>query len=127
MADLALTISNSINCFGPAPTTNWNAFSWGDAKWGEGTESLVKSVMKQIDNSIASDTTLFFDAAISFSNSLSSTFEMSNEELTDGSGYNFVFRRPTVDAETQVITNYTSFSAQNTAWSTSTVSATTWS
>lgn len=37
MTAYTATITSTLGLFGLAPTTKWNAFNWGSAKWGEGT------------------------------------------------------------------------------------------
>jgi hypothetical protein len=133
VADHVISISNSLNLFGPAPSTKWGegspyTMTWGTSKWGEGTEDLIVSVEKYLGNEITASDAYFKEAAhaVNFGE-ISSTFEMSSESLLDGSGYYYVFRKPSTDAENQVITTYASGSVASVTWTSGTVSATSWS
>lgn len=54
MADLAQTVTNSINVFGASPTNKWGTMEWGDL-WGA-SEDLATSFEKGIS---AGSLTLF--------------------------------------------------------------------
>ena len=132
MADFSVSISNSLNSFGPAPATRWGTGSpytmtWGTSKWGEGTEDLIASIEKLISNSILSDSELFKAASKFIENSIIPTSETTNEGLQDGSGYSYVFTAPTLDGESRNLTTYASGTAQGTAYSSASVAVTNWS
>ncbi len=132
MADFLKTISNSIQCFGVGPSSKWGVMSWnsdGSYKWGEGTVDLQTDVGKSLSGSLSiSDTlSLVVDFSVSLSESVASTFEATEEFLSDDAGYNYVFTRPTTDAESQVFTSYTTNPDPSTSYSSSTVTTTVWS
>ena len=131
MADLSVTIANQVNSFGPAPSTKWgdNAIydmTWGSSKWGEGTEDTPTEVGKVIENSQASDSSVSKEPTKVIDNSQESTFEMSSETLQDGSGYYYVFIRPSSDAENRASTTYTETSDPSTTWTSATVTGVSW-
>lgn len=128
MANFTKTITNTVNCFGPAPTF-WNFFNWGSGKWGEGSQGLVKSNNKAIANSqsISDDYVTLFYAIITITNQISTAFEMTQETLTDAAGYNYVFTGNTTNSDDRVDTVYQNTSSAAVSWTADTKPTTTWS
>ncbi len=129
MADWTQTITNNLAFLGIGPPTKWNEFNWGEGNWGDGTEDLVTEVGKLISNSQPSTTAvqLFVGYGIVISESIAPTFEMSEETLTDGSGYNYVFRRPSTDAEDRTLPTWTEVDDGTVTWACQAAASTTWS
>ncbi len=151
MADHNITISNSLNTFGPAPTDLWNEWNWNAFKWGEGTADLQVFVNLIVNTSalapssavelfwnfyisiadaslvLDSSVTPYFYTSINIANTLTPVADMYAESLTDGSGYNYVFPSNVTDAEQRTIPTYTDVDGASTTWTTSTASTTTWS
>lgn len=128
MADFTITIANSLRFFGGSPSSKWAEYDWNAFKWGEGTNTTILAVNKAIDN------TLGLDSAISeFSNdkmileSLSFDSDMTDEELTDGSGYSYVFPSDVTNAEDRATASYTSGSVAGTSWAAASAGSTPWS
>ncbi len=127
MADLTVTISNAVVCVGPDPS-RWGAFVWGVDPWGNGID-LATDFSKAWSDSQALSDQVSLEATfnISLNDSISSTFEMSNEGLRDAAGYSYVFTRPTTDAETRSLTTYTTPSGATTSWTSGLEPTTSWS
>jgi hypothetical protein len=129
VADFTVTIANSLNVFGPAPSNKWNAWAWNAFRWGEGTADLAVSVGKVIGNSLAlSDSatpvTAFF---VNVSATLTLASDMGSERLTDAAGYAYVFPSDTTEAENRDIPDWSTSTAATPTWSSATAGGTSWS
>jgi hypothetical protein len=127
VADWTQNISNTVSVFWGATTTKWNSFNWGEANWGEGTEDLEVHVGKLIVNSQPSTTAVATTIGKNLANSIAPTFEMSEETLTDGSGYNYIFKRPSTDAEDRTNPTWSEDDDGTASWSCQAAGSTTWS
>lgn len=133
MANHTISIANSINSFGPAPSTKWGTGSlynmtWGSSKWGEGTIDLAVDIEKVLDNSIAmSGAVLSFNAIKIFDNSIAMISESTSEGLQTANGYYYLFVKPTTDAENRNESTYASGSVPSTTWSAASAAGGTWS
>lgn len=129
MADFTITVSNSLNLFGPAPSNKWNAHLWGAFRWGEGTTDLQVDVVKLLGNAltIADSLTLQSAVFLTVSNSLSLSSNPSNEGLSDGAGYSYVFTGNVTNAENRVETSYSQGSAGAQSYAAGTPPSTNWS
>lgn len=150
MADYNVTINNSVNTFGPAPSNLWNAYNWNSFLWGEGTSDLavyvnliVNTSSFSLDSAITqywgfyisisdaslvptSSVDIYFATGITISETLSPTADMYAETLGDGSGYNYVFGVST-NAENRPPSTYTEASDPSTTWVAASAATTTWS
>jgi hypothetical protein len=126
MADHTQSIANTLSLLGQAPTVTWNNFNWGEENWGY-SDDLIVSVEKLITNSQGSTTTVRVDFVKVYSNSLSPTEDLTEQQLLDGSGYNYVFRKPTTDGEDRNIVSWTSETGASSTWTCATVSSDSWS
>ena len=145
MADHSITIRNEL--FGGV-TTLWNAANWGAFLWGEvlsdspvkigknlATETLtLTSALLRVDvrhlisESLASDTTIArLDTIHVISEALSSTGDCSEQKLSDGSGYNYIFPSNTINHESQALPSYTSGSIPSNTWTSGTTGTPVWS
>jgi hypothetical protein len=119
VADLSITISNQINTFGIEPSNKWNEFLWGE-NWGYGNTDLKTELSHfLISEAIGladswSTVVTFFKT---FANTITTDGDASEQELTDGSGYNYVFTRPTIDAETRANTTFSEVEGAGSSWS----------
>lgn len=133
MADLTISIANSINSFGPAPSDKWGTgtpynFTWGVSKWGEGTEDLQVAIEKVLSSegySISDD--YFFNPNKGLSESLPFASETTSEFLLTGNGWNYVFVAPVIDAENREIAVYTAVSGASVSYTCGTATSPTWS
>jgi len=145
MADFTITVSNQLYPLGPDSGTPslWNVFQWGE-NWQftslglicETEKVLANSITpssaesfevgKQIDNTVTPSDDYAFDVDKSVTNSLAPSFETSNEELANGS-WNYVFRRPSTNAEDRTTATFTTQSNASTAWTSGTATSTSWS
>lgn len=127
MASFTVTMANSLNLFGVAPSNKWNAFNWNAFLWGEGTADLGVNFTKGISNSLSPDTTVGKTAQIGIANSLAPTADLYSEELQDGSGYSYVFPNNTTDGEARDFVTWSSGTAGSATWTSATVTSTSWS
>ena len=132
MADHTISVTNSVNIFGPAPSTKWGANSpytmtWGTSKWGEGTEDLITRVEKNLTSeTLTLANALYFHANKVLENSITPTSETTSEGLQSGI-YSYVFVGPTTEAESRSESTYTSQSAGTTTYTSAAATSTTWS
>lgn len=130
MTDYNVSINNSMNLFGPAPTDLWNAYAWNAFLWGEGTADLQVIVTKVIENSsgvsLDSSVSTSLSIYLTISNTLTPVADMHSESLYNG-GWSYVFASNTTDGESRYFPSYTEASAQSTTWASAAVSATSWS
>jgi hypothetical protein len=132
LADLSITISNSVNTFGPAPSSKWGSMLWsnsGAGKWGEGSEDVATQAEKSFSESLTlSDSlTLSVTFYLSLAESITVTSETTDEVLQDGSGYSYVFVSNTADADDQDVPTYSEGSDPGSSWTSGSVASTTWS
>ena len=127
MVDYTQTILNLVYAFGLADTTKWDSFLWDVGYWGEGSQDATVEVEKLISNS--QDVTDLFakEADKNLANTFSPTFEMAEEQLKDSAGYNYLFKRPSTDAEDRSLPTWSSLSAGSVTWTSLSTGTTTWS
>lgn len=147
MADFTITVSNSLYPLGPDVCTPslWGTFQWG-GKWLFSATDLITDIEKLVTNSLAPSSAELFDvqkawaesilpdglvnAEISLdknvSNDLSMTFETSDETLSSGD-WNYVFRKPSTNAENRSTAVFTQNSRPSTTWTSGVVTSTSWS
>ena len=151
MADLTVTITNSLNTFGQGPTTKWGVgdsltMTWGSSKWGEGTQDIPTDVIKVVENSQASTTTVGFAVTHLISDqqvitptssvlnavdrtidgqTITTTSDVTDLRLQTGDWfYEFIDR--TADADDQRIDGFTAVSDVTTTWAETSDVTTTW-
>lgn len=132
MADFSITISNSLNTFGPAPSTQWGTgtpytMTWGVSKWGEGTQDLMADVGKFLAETLSLADSFYKSFEKVWSDSIASAMETSSEGLSDGSGWNYVFVSNTTEGESRASGSYSASSAVGTSYSSQAAGSTTWS
>ena len=128
MADYTKNISNALNVFGASPSSQWGIMNWGD-KWGEGTADLPTSLSKLVDNSQSLSDTNAYTATynVTIENLQEITSDLTYEDLQDGSGYNYVFTKPTTNAEDRSITEWDDVAGDTESWTSQTTSSQSWS
>ena len=141
MADLTITIAESMRVFGGGPTTKWSTYmTWGSSKWGEGSINVLQDAQKVFAESIASADLparevgkLFSAGDIALSDAPSLSLGISLQGIDAGSiassdglgvkrydGLGYLFARlpisPAYDAAATVSTDWTRTSAAVTTW-----------
>lgn len=146
MADFTITISNQLYALGPEQLSPslWGTFQWGE-NWGYTAIDLICEVDKSIANSITPSEAVLqfgFDKELSESlsmtdefsrgseltiyNTLSPTGDLSSETLAIG-GWNYLFVKPSTNAEDRNLATFTTQSNASTTWTSGTATSTTWS
>lgn len=77
-------------------------------------------------NDLNVDSSLALDAEIGISDDLSVSSETTNEDLSDGSGYDYVFVKPTINSDDRNNTTWTRPTPDTESWTSQSV-ATSWS
>lgn len=127
MANFNITISNSLNFFGPAPSNKWNQYNWNSFLWGEGTTDLAVSAVKVITNDLAPTDAVAKSAHRVFAEELFATADMGSETLRDGEGYYYNFPDRTTEAEDRDFPDWSQQSASSTSWASQAAASTSWS
>lgn len=124
MADFTKTIQMSVEVL--QQPNLWGTMIWGTDDWGYGA-SLNLEIGKLISESIDSNDTMSKDVGkVLTAEAIASTFEMTDEEITDPAGYNRVFTTPTVEAESRQFSTFTETAAPTTTWTEGTEPTTDW-
>lgn len=132
MADFNITISNSLNVFGPEGTNRWGGAwgnEWGAFLWGYGNVDLDTRVRKLISESLTP--TDYFEISVYFykviSETLEPTADMGSESLQDGSGYYYVFPDNTTEGENRDFPSWSEGSTSTQSFTCQAAGSTTWS
>lgn len=133
MANWSQNISNTVNCFGPGPSTKFgdaNGYPYtgifGTSKWGEG-ESLPIAFIKVISNSETIDTTIIKHVRHLISETVTPVGDLSSEQLTDGTGlYEYVFVSNTNEGEERDFASWSESSNDSVSFSCQAAGSTTW-
>jgi len=134
MADHTQSINESINCFGPGPSTKWGTaandvyvMTWGTDKWGEGSEDLHQNVEKVLSES-ESTTDAFLELQTTKLLSESQASSDNNTEITNQLGsYYWEFISQVTDADDRQVTSWTAGVDPTAGFSTVSDPSTTWS
>lgn len=106
----------------------WGAYNWLAFRWGEGTADLPVAIGKLISESITPDSAINgFDSVHLISEIISLDSDMTDERLTDGSGYTYVFPSDVTNHENQSLASYTTGSSPNNTWTSATAGSSNWS
>jgi hypothetical protein len=127
VADLSITISNSLNVSGPSPTSKWGTMVWGVGHWAEDKDSYFtvgKNLAESIAMAVAVTPVMEFRRTISEGITVSSTINFGT--LTDGSGYSYVFPNNVTDLDSRFIPTWTEGAEPSTSFSESSEPSTTW-
>jgi hypothetical protein len=109
-----------------SPSVNWNEFNWGEENWGY-TGDVELEIGKFLSESQAMTSTVALNVGKSISNTLTPTEDLSGQELTDGSGYNYVFRSDTTQGEDRDFASWTTASGDTETYTCQAAASTTWS
>lgn len=128
MADLSISISNSLNCFGGAPTNKWNAFEWGDFLWGEGTADMLQMVVKVLPGDALSLTGAVTAKSLThrLAETLQPSGDMTSELLSDGAGYTYLSPDRAADGEARDPVDWTEAQDQQAGWTEGAEPSTDW-
>lgn len=88
MADLQITISNTIDLFGGNPSNDWLEYDWNEFLWGEGTQDVIQSVTKPIGSTLTLSTVKSLTRFLTLSSGIALTSDPSPTRM-DGSGYSY--------------------------------------
>jgi hypothetical protein len=145
LADFTITISNNLYPLGPDNVTPslWGVFQWGQP-WLYTANGLITATNKLITNAVTpSSVQVFhvgklltntvtpsddyqFSSEKVISNSLAPSFETSSEQLANGS-WNYVFRKPSSNAEDRNLATFTTSTNASTTWTSQPVGSSNWS
>lgn len=136
MANLTKTLAiQTLDVFGPAPATQWGtgthrAMTWGSSKWGEGTQTILLQIGKNLAGHSITPTdaithSLEYMRAMSFA--VSPDFAMISGAMTDQGGYQYVFPGPSTNPFNQSGSAYALESDGSITWASQTAASTTWS
>lgn len=117
MADYTITISNTLNVFGPSPASQWGSMVWGDDYWGE-SKNLSTTLEKFLNESISlSDSvTAIVQWFRTLSNGISVMADSNLGQLQDGSGWDYDFPGGVTDPNDRYIPDYTEDSNAGTSY-----------
>lgn len=132
MADFSKTITNSLNCFGPAPSSLWGVMVWsntGLGRWGEGSEDHATRTQKLIEDAatFADSVAVTAQFNVSLNNELAMDGDAEDLFLRSGTGYLYVFPGPTTDADARPTLTYTQTSGGSASFTCAPVVSTSWS
>lgn len=126
MADHAITVSNTMNVFGPGPSTKWNGFNWAESNWGYG-DPVIKEVGKLVENQTSISDALYKLADKSISEVLTLTWGVDPIEHLDGAGYFYEEPDRQIEMEDRISTGYSQPNSTSASWSEGTPPSTDWS
>ncbi len=144
MANFSITLANTLDVFGPALTSKWNASTWGGTQWGTTTDLDIQ-VIKVIDSTasptsddvryilhvvndegtaLTSDISRLIFAYVDSSISLGA--DMALETLQESNGYFYLFPDRVSNAENRASTAYTSGTVSAATWTQIAAVSTAW-
>lgn len=88
MADLSITISNTMSLIGAAPANVWGTMLWGD-NWGS-SEDFELTIGKWLSESLTFTDSVFKEARFTINESISISSSMNLGFLQDSSGYKYI-------------------------------------
>lgn len=127
MADLAQSVSDSINLFGGAPSSKWNEYNWGSFKWGEGTTPTVWSLDHLIGETEALSDAFYKTPEILFDEALALSTDMIELYRRDRAGYYYSYPDRVTNVDSATTASFSQVSVTSTTRTTYTTVTTTWS
>ena len=148
MADLTITVSNTLTILGEDAPQLWNKIVWGTNNWGIQDDFLAVDATHLVEDSLGSDSSNFFsvthliedslpsDSSVSLAvdrprtvsmGSISPSSDIVTIVLTDGSGYKYVFVRPTTNSDLRNNSVYTAGTSPGSTYSAVARPSDTWS
>ncbi len=131
MANLSITISNTLSVFGATPPSLWGVMVWGVDNWGYGSSDLLENVDKLVSNTLTLDSAVALQVEWNpvISNTLTLTEDMTSETLADRSGegaWLYEFPGSVTNAESRVISSFTASSEATASFTVASAPTTTW-
>lgn len=150
MTAYSMTMSAAIVTFGGAPTDKWAAYNWNAFKWGDGTNTIPKTIRMAVDPTnlsvastaainwrfvhlLAGETILPAGATVNFqhriglSETLTSSDILEHAYIQDPNNYFRVFPEAVTDLTLRSNPTWTQAASAAAAWSTATAGTTVWS
>ena len=126
MADFTITISNSVNLFGPADASLWGTMVWGTNFWGTDSDQEFE-VIKALSNGFSATVAFSFgfDKTVS-TNTVSAAVDLATLTLQDSNGFCYVFPSDSKNAANNPDTSYSQVAGSDSTWTTFPISGTTW-
>lgn len=107
MVAYTITISNNFLIFGGSPASRWGEVIWGSFKWGDGSTAMIWKLGKLIGNDLSTDSLVKKVLGRTIYNNLEVSSENGNIEQIDREGWNYVFPKPTINAQVSTFTVWT--------------------
>jgi hypothetical protein len=127
VAEVAVTVAETVRCFGGAPTSLWNAYQWGAFKWGEGTASMVVGAFVGVSEAQASTSAVQNAPAVAVSEAVTTAGTMVSGFIRDEAGYYRIFSNDTPDGEQRDTPTWTAGSTTTPTWTSAAATAASWS
>lgn len=150
MTAYSMTMSATLNTFGGAPTDKWGAYSWSVFKWGEGTNTIPKTIVMGVSPTnlsvgstaavnwrwvhlLAAETltptgaTVNFQYSRSVTDSLSLSNSLEHGYIQDSNNYFHVFPEGVTDLVSRSTPTWAQGGASAVTWTTGVAGSTTWS
>lgn len=143
MPNLTITITNTLNIFGPSPSNKWNEFKWtsnsvgpGNGTWGMksagsyGTMALFFSIGRYVTwtkTNVITPGDGFFKQSNKLVVATALATSTLDLNLLTANGFYYVFPDRTVDAAETNESTYTSLSAGTITWTSAAAGSTSWS
>lgn len=132
MANLAITISNTLTALGGKESQLWGSggsypMVWGSSQWGLSHVFTQFVFGITIDNTLSPDTDVTKDILHYVDNTLSWDLSNYSETLQDSRGYYYEFYKPDTNAENRNVSTYTANTATDPTYTSMTVTSITWS
>ena len=150
MTVYSMTMSSTVRTFGGAPTDKWAAYNWNAFKWGEGTDTIGRTIRQQVNTAALTVTPtstanwrfvfLLTSQSVSLSDAFGydyrigvggGTFTVTDlfehGYVQDPNDYFRVFPEGVTDLTLRSTPTWAQAASSAAAWSTATVGTTTWS
>lgn len=145
-----MTMSSTIRTFGGAPTDKWADYNWNAFKWGEGTDTIGRTIVQEVATaalavtpaatanwrfvhllspaeSVSLADTFGFNFRIACSNTVTPTNALEHAYVQDPNDYFRVFPEGVTDLTLRSTPTWVEGASTAAAWSTATAGTTVWS
>ena len=145
MADFTQTVTNNLPLMAISPAVYWNALTWGTDNWGFegdiitevdatialGTTAFTTAIANEVEHAVGLGTLVLTDVygrefEITFGESLDLTEDIENIMRSLGI-WDYVFTKPTTDAQDQAYDESTRVEDGSTTWTPVSDGSSTWS
>jgi hypothetical protein len=127
MAEFTASVSESVRCFGVAPSNKWNDYAWNAFIWGEGTAQIPVFVHMEVAESEAATADVNVGSFVGISESQAQAASLEDVYVRDEQGYYHVFPDRATDGEEQDTPTWSSGTAASATWAEAASSAPVWS